>query len=51
MKSIVIPPTKSPKPRAHYMLFDKNLPFRPKTEQNRVLYKRNIKHKGQELQG
>ena len=42
---------RNPQPRAHRVLFDRDLPFRPKTQQNQVLYKRNIKHKGQDLQG
>jgi hypothetical protein len=40
---------RSPQPRAHRVLFDHNLPFRPKTEQNRVLYRRHIKHPAQLL--
>ena len=39
----------NPHPRAHRVLFDRNLPFRPRTEQNRVLYKRHIKHPAQLL--
>jgi hypothetical protein len=42
---------KSPQPRAHRVLFDQNLPFAPKKEQNLVLYKRHTKHKAQELLG
>ena len=41
--------TSNPQPRAHRILFDRNLPFRPRTEQNRVLYRRNIKHRAQLL--
>jgi hypothetical protein len=40
---------RSPQPRAHRVLFDRNLPFRSRTEQNRVLYQRNIKHRAQLL--
>ena len=43
------PKRRSPQPRAHRVLFDRNLPFRPKIEQNRVLYKRHIKHPAQLL--
>jgi hypothetical protein len=41
----------SPQPRAHRMLFDKNLPFGPKKEQNLMLYKRHTKHRAQDLLG
>ena len=41
--------TRNPQPRAHRVLFDRDLPFRPKTEQNRVLYRRNTKHRAQLL--
>ena len=41
--------TCNPKPRAHRVLFDRNLPFRPRTEQNRVLYQRHTKHRAQTL--
>jgi hypothetical protein len=35
------------KHRAHSILFTRDLPFRPKTEQNQVLYKRHTKHRKQ----
>jgi len=41
--------TSNPQPRAHRVLFDRDLPFRSRTEQNRVLYKRRIKHRAQSL--
>jgi len=43
------PKRRSPQPRAHRVLFDRNLPFHPRTEQNRVLYRRHIKHRAQSL--
>lgn len=36
--------------RAHRVLWDRDLPFRPKTERNRVLYSRNTKHRAQKLE-
>jgi hypothetical protein len=41
--------TRNPQPRAHRVLFDRDLPFRPQTEQNKVSYKRNTKHRAQLL--
>ena len=41
--------TSNPQPRAHRVLFDRDLPFRPRTEQNRVLYRRRTKHRAQLL--
>jgi len=41
--------TSNPQPRAHRVLFDRDLPFRPQTEQNRVLYRRHTKHRAQSL--
>jgi len=35
-----------PKHRAHRVLFVENTPFKPKVVQNKTLYKRNQKHKG-----
>jgi hypothetical protein len=35
------------KHRAHSILFARDLPFRPKTEQNHMLYKRHTKHRKQ----
>jgi hypothetical protein len=35
------------KHRAHSILFARDLPFRPKTEVNQVLYKRHTKHRNQ----
>ena len=43
--------TRNSQPRAHRVLFDRDLPFRPRTEQNRVLFKRNIKHRAKILLG
>ena len=40
---------RSPNPRAHRVLFDRDLPFRPQTEKNRVLYQRHTKHRAQTL--
>ena len=40
---------RSPQPRAHRVLFNRDLPFRPRTEQNHVLYQRNTKHRAQLL--
>ena len=39
----------APKERRHQALFDRDLPFRPRTEQNRVLYQRHTKHRAQTL--
>ena len=35
------------KHRAHSILFARDLPFRPRTEANQVLYKRHYKHRKQ----
>ena len=35
------------KHRAHSILFVRDLPFKPKTEVSKVLYKRNTKHRNQ----
>jgi hypothetical protein len=35
------------KHRAHSILFARDLPFRPKTEQNHMLFKRHTKHRKQ----
>jgi hypothetical protein len=35
------------KHRAHSILWARDLPFKPKTEVSRVLYRRNIKHRNQ----
>ena len=40
---------RNPHPRAHRVLFDRDLPFRPRTEQNRVLYQRHTKHRARTL--
>jgi hypothetical protein len=37
------------KHRAHSILFARDLPFRPKTETNHMLYKRHTKHRKQTL--
>jgi len=42
-------PTQNPQPRAHRVLFDRELPFRPRIEQSRVLYQRNTKHRAKLL--
>lgn len=44
-------PVRNPQPRVHFVLWNKDLPFRPKTQQNRVLYKRHTKHRAQDLAG
>ena len=41
--------TRNPQPRAHRVLFDRDLPFCPRTEKNRVLYQRHTKHRAQTL--
>ena len=41
--------TRTPQPRAHRVLFDRDLPFRPRTEQSRMLYQRHTKHRAQTL--
>lgn len=33
-----------PKTRAHRVLFDRNLPFRGRREQNKLVYQRRPKH-------
>ena len=37
--------TSRPKHRAHRVLFDNELPFRPKVVKSKTLYKRQQKHK------
>lgn len=37
--------TTRPKHRAHRVLFDNELPFKPKVVKNKTLYKRQQKHK------
>jgi hypothetical protein len=37
------------KHRAHSILFARDLPFRPKTEVSRVLYRRQTKHRNQQV--
>ena len=37
------------KHRAHSILFVRDLPFRPRTEVSRALYKRNTKHRNQQV--
>jgi hypothetical protein len=37
------------KHRAHSILFERELPFRPKKEVSRVLYKRNTKHRNKHI--
>jgi len=34
-----------PKTRAHFVLFEHNSPFKPKTVENKLAYKRRPKHK------
>ena len=36
---------KSPEPRVHRVLFDRDLPFRARSERNAMLYQRNTKHR------
>jgi hypothetical protein len=38
-----------PKHRAHSVLFTRDLPFQPKTEASRVVYKRQAKHRYKQL--
>lgn len=51
MKKVQKQPTRNPKPRVHYVLWNRELPFAPKTQQNRVLYKRHSKHRAQDTVG
>jgi hypothetical protein len=37
------------KHRAHSILFERELPFKPKKEVSKVLYKRNTKHRNQHI--
>jgi hypothetical protein len=37
------------KHRAHSILFERELPFKPKKEISKVLYKRNTKHRNQHI--
>ena len=39
-------PSKNPQPRAHYVLFAKNSPFKPKAVESKIKYQRQPKHKG-----
>lgn len=41
----------NPKPRVHYILWNRELPFAPKTQQNQVLYKRHSKHRARDFAG
>lgn len=45
-------PKTQPQPptRAHRVLWDRDLPFRAKTERNRVAYQRRPKHRAQNSQ-
>jgi hypothetical protein len=45
MNKTKTPQQKSPEPRVHRMLFDRNLPFRGRKEQSTMLYQRNTKHR------
>ena len=45
MKREVISFTTQVKPRAHRVLFDNDLPFKPKVVKSKMLYKRQQKHK------
>jgi len=44
---IIVVAKPHPAPRVHRVLFEHNTPFRSKTQRNRVLYQRNIKHRNQ----
>jgi hypothetical protein len=37
------------KTRAHRVLWDRDLPFRPKTEQSKTQYRRKAKHPNKEI--
>ena len=39
-------PPRNPQPRAHFVLFAKNTPFKPKTVESRIQYQRQPKHRG-----
>jgi len=41
--------SQKPHTRVHRVLWDRDLPFKPKTEKNKVLYKRHNKHKSQSV--
>ena len=44
--TIVVKVQQNPNPRAHILLFKSNSPFKPKSVANKLLYKRNKKHRG-----
>lgn len=47
-QKIVVNLQQNPNPRAHIVLFKNNTPFKPKVVPSRLLYSRNIKHRGRE---
>ena len=44
---VIVVNVKHPNPRAHFLLFKNNSPFRPKQQKNQVLYRRHNKHRKQ----
>jgi hypothetical protein len=42
---IVVAGKQHPNPRAHFLLFKSNTPFKPKVVQNKLRYQRQTKHK------
>lgn len=42
---IVVVEKQHPNPRAHFLLFKNNTPFKPKVVQNKLRYQRHRKHK------
>jgi hypothetical protein len=40
----------APRPRRHRELFDRDLPFQPRRQTPKVVYRRRAKHRAQELE-
>jgi hypothetical protein len=47
-RKIVIKLQQNPDPRAHFLLFKNNTPFKPKVVPSKLLYQRNTKHRFQD---
>ncbi len=47
-RKIVVQLQQNPDPRAHYLLFKNNTPFKPKVVPSKLLYQRNNKHRFQD---
>lgn len=47
-RKIVVKLQQNPDPRAHFMLFKSNTPFKPKVVPNKLRYQRRSKHRAQD---